>query len=78
MRLLKPDPRVFDLTATRLGVGPTEIVFVDDQPGHVEAARAAGWHAVVHVETSRTISEVERIIAEQGPDRSLADGSARE
>ncbi|MFC4785101.1 HAD-IA family hydrolase [Nocardioides sp. MAHUQ-72] len=64
--LLKPDPAVFELTARRLGVRPAEIVFVDDQPGHVQAARTAGWHAVVHVETARTIAEVERIIAEQG------------
>jgi putative hydrolase of the HAD superfamily len=60
--LLKPDPRVFELTATRLGVQPGEIVFVDDGPGHVEAARAAGWQAVHHVSAADSIREVERLL----------------
>ncbi len=63
--LLKPDPRVFALTAERLGVRPHEIVFLDDVPGHVEAAREAGWHAVVHRTTPESIRDVERIIEEQ-------------
>ena len=63
--LAKPDPRIYELTATRLGVRPEEIVFLDDQPGHVEAARAAGWHGVVHVETRRSIEEIELLIAAQ-------------
>ena len=61
--LVKPDPRIYALTARRLAVEPGEIVFLDDVPGHVEAARAAGWHGVVHVYTRRSIDEVERIIA---------------
>src|SRR6478752_9749169 len=52
--LVKPEPEIYALTARRLAVRPEEIVFLDDQPGHVEAARAAGWHAVVHVETPRS------------------------
>jgi HAD superfamily hydrolase (TIGR01509 family) len=63
--LLKPDPRVFALTAERLRVRSDEIVFLDDVPGHVEAARQAGWHAVLHRTTAESIREVERIIEEQ-------------
>ena len=58
----KPDPAVYALTAERLGVAPDEIVFLDDVPANVEAARAAGWHAVLHVDTERSIAELERII----------------
>lgn len=61
--LMKPDPRIYELTARRLAVRPEEVVFLDDVPGHVEAARAAGWHGVVHVDTARSIEEVEGIIA---------------
>jgi putative hydrolase of the HAD superfamily len=60
--LLKPDPRIFELAATRLGVQPEEIVFLDDQPGHVEAARAAGWQAVHHVSTPDSIREIEGLL----------------
>ena len=63
--LRKPDPRIYVLAAERLGVRPDEIVFLDDVPGNVEAAREAGWHAVVHRTTSESIREVERIIEER-------------
>ena len=61
--LRKPDPRVFELTAARLGVEPHEVLLLDDVAGHVEAARAQGWHGVVHVDTTTSIAALERIIA---------------
>jgi HAD superfamily hydrolase (TIGR01509 family) len=61
--LAKPDPAVYALTVSRLGVEPGETVLLDDAPANVEAAWAAGWHAVLHEETARSISELERIIA---------------
>ena len=59
----KPDPAVYALTAARLGVEGTEIVFLDDVAANVAAARAAGWHAVLHEDAARSIAELERIIA---------------
>ena len=38
-------------------------MFLDDVATNVAAARAAGWHAVLHEETVRSIAELERIIA---------------
>ena len=64
--LSKPDPAVYALTADRLGVRGREIVFLDDVPENVDAARAAGWHAVLHEDTGRSIAEIERIIAAGG------------
>jgi len=64
--LKKPDPAIYALAERRLGVRPGEIVFLDDVPGHVEAARAAGWHAVQHESTPRSIAELERIIGSGG------------
>lgn len=61
--LKKPDPAVFALTASRLGVPAAEIAFLDDVIANVEAARAAGWHAVLHVDTERSIAELEALIA---------------
>ncbi len=61
--LAKPDPAVFRLTEERLGVGPDEIVFLDDHDGHVAAARRLGWHAVVHRSTPESIREVTELLA---------------
>ncbi len=44
--LRKPDPAIYQLTANRLGVAATQILFLDDHGGNVAAARAAGWRAI--------------------------------
>jgi epoxide hydrolase-like predicted phosphatase len=71
--MAKPDPAIYELTASRLGVAPGEIVFLDDAVANVEAARAAGWHAVLHENTDASIAELERIIAAEA---STAGGEA--
>jgi HAD superfamily hydrolase (TIGR01509 family) len=62
--LAKPDPAIYELTRSRLGVRAEEIAFLDDVEVNVAAARAAGWRAVRHEETTRSIAELERIIAD--------------
>jgi FMN phosphatase YigB (HAD superfamily) len=61
--LAKPDPAVFRLTERRLDAEPGEIVFLDDQQRHVEAARALGWHAVLHRSTPESIRQVTELLA---------------
>ena len=60
--LAKPYPEAYDLTTRRLGVEPPEILFLDDVEANVAAARALGWHAVLHLDTAASIQEMERII----------------
>lgn len=62
--LAKPDPAVFRLTEQRLGVEAHEIVFLDDQPQHVSAARELGWHAVHHTDTRESLREVQALLGE--------------
>lgn len=62
--LAKPDPAVFELTWTRIGVAPEEMIFIDDVPGHVDAASRLGIHAICHTRTSRTIAAVTELLAE--------------
>lgn len=57
--LRKPDPAIFELTTTKLGVGANACVFVDDHPGHLGAARDLGMTTVLHRDPVRTIAEVE-------------------
>ncbi|MGH3306860.1 MAG: HAD-IA family hydrolase [Nocardioides sp.] len=64
--LKKPDPAIYALVESRLGVEPEEVVFLDDATANVEAARAAGWRAVLHRSTPGSIAELERIIAAEG------------
>jgi len=41
----KPAPEIFTRALDRLGVAPSEAVFIDDTPVNVEAARRLGLHA---------------------------------
>ena len=43
---LKPDPETFEHVCRELELPPGEILFFDDAPPNVEAARAVGLHAV--------------------------------
>ena len=67
--LAKPDPRIYALVEERLGVAPAEIAILDDHAPHVEAARAAGWHAVLHDGadgtdgTAASIAAIEALLA---------------
>ena len=45
--LRKPDPRIYELALSRLGVTAAESVFIDDAAGNVEGARAVGMSAVL-------------------------------
>ncbi len=60
----KPDPAVYALTTRMLDVAPDAVLFLDDSPWAVEGARAAGWHAVLHVDTPSSIAALERLLAE--------------
>jgi putative hydrolase of the HAD superfamily len=44
--LAKPDLAIFDAAARRFGTAPEDLVFLDDQPVNVDAARQAGWNAL--------------------------------
>ena len=43
----KPDPRIFEIVATRTGHALTELVFVDDRTENVRAAGELGMHALL-------------------------------
>ncbi|NBC22673.1 MAG: HAD-IA family hydrolase [Gammaproteobacteria bacterium] len=44
--VLKPDPRLFRTLLTLMGNGPDEVLFVDDDAVHVDAAAALGMQAM--------------------------------
>ncbi len=47
VQLIKPEPAIFAHAAQRFGLPPEDLLFFDDVPANVAAARAAGWQAEV-------------------------------
>ncbi len=58
----KPDPEAFRITLERLGADPEEVFFVDDVPENIEAARALGIGAHLHVDTDETIRVLDAVV----------------
>jgi putative hydrolase of the HAD superfamily len=46
VRLIKPDPAIYEHTLHGLGVSATETLFVDDREPNIRAARTLGMHAI--------------------------------
>lgn len=57
-QLIKPDPAIFALAQSRFGLPARELVFFDDHPVNVEAARAAGWQAVLFHDAAQAEAEL--------------------
>lgn len=43
---VKPQPEIYEIAATRLGVSPTECVMIDDIPEFCQGAREVGMQAI--------------------------------
>ncbi len=54
----KPDPRAYALLCAELQVAPAELVFLDDVPENVEAARRFGIHGVLHRSSLESIDAI--------------------
>jgi glucose-1-phosphatase len=59
-RSAKPDRAIYDVAAARAKVPLERIFFCDDLPGHVEAARAAGWDAELFVSAAGLVDQLAR------------------
>lgn len=46
VKMIKPDPAIFEHARSWFGGKGTPLVFIDDVAKNIEAARAAGWQAI--------------------------------
>ena len=46
-RVIKPDPRAFEIACERAGRLPEQMVFIDDSAANIKAARALGFDAIL-------------------------------
>jgi HAD superfamily hydrolase (TIGR01509 family) len=65
--MIKPQAEIFELAAGRLGVQPTECVFIDDSPSHCEGARRAGMKTIFYEDFPSFKKQIEKLLA-AGPD----------
>jgi putative hydrolase of the HAD superfamily len=58
----KPDPRMYELGAQRIGAAPGDCVFVDDLAFNLDPARELGMAVVHHTSAASTLAELERLV----------------
>ena len=58
----KPEPEIYELTLTALGVPAAECLFIDDIEVNCVAAREAGMSAVVFLDTDQAIADVRALL----------------
>ena len=58
----KPAPRMYELGAERIGLSPSDCVYVDDLPFNLEPAAELGMATVHHTGPDQTIPELERLL----------------
>jgi epoxide hydrolase-like predicted phosphatase len=61
----KPDPRMYELGAERIGLPPDACVFVDDLPFNLEPAEALGMATVHHTDAGTTVAELEVLLGRE-------------
>ena len=61
VKLIKPEPEIFELAARRFGIEPSQTVFIDDVAKNVEIARAHGWHAIQFITAQQVEADLEAI-----------------
>lgn len=54
----KPEPEAFRIVLDRLDAAPADVLFIDDVPENIEAARAMGIRTHLHEATADTIAAI--------------------
>lgn len=60
--LRKPDPEIFRLTAARIGLPPSECLFVDDTEHNLSGARGLGMGTLFFTGAEGEVAEIERLV----------------
>ncbi|HWT39670.1 MAG TPA: HAD-IA family hydrolase [Dongiaceae bacterium] len=59
---VKPEPEIYEITATRLGVLPHECLMIDDIAEFCDGARAVGMQAVQYISNQQCITDVNALL----------------
>lgn len=58
VKQIKPGPEVFGMAVQRFGVPAESLVFLDDHPANIEAAKALGWQGVLFEDAEQARAEL--------------------
>lgn len=59
--MIKPDPKIFEHTLAKLGVKPSEAIFIDDNIKNVEGAQAVGITGIQFTDTPSLRADLKKL-----------------
>ena len=59
--VMKPEAGIYAQAEQRFGLEPGATVFIDDRKENIEAARARGWHGIIHRDHQDTCVRLARL-----------------
>lgn len=59
----KPEPAIYELTTSMLGVPASEILYLDDFAANIEGAKAAGWRTIHVVDIESALAELDHVLS---------------
>jgi HAD superfamily hydrolase (TIGR01509 family) len=65
--VMKPDSAIYEQAERKFALQPATTVFIDDRGENVAAARARGWHGIVHRNFNDTREALLRLGVEAAP-----------
>jgi FMN phosphatase YigB (HAD superfamily) len=61
VRVIKPDPAIYQHSLDGLGVAPSEALFVDDRESNIDGARALGLSAIQFHSVAQLKDDLEKL-----------------
>jgi putative hydrolase of the HAD superfamily len=58
--LCKPEPEIYRNCLSKLGIQPSEVLFIDDREPNIRAAEALGLHAVLFTDPAGAARQIEQ------------------
>jgi 2-haloacid dehalogenase len=60
-KLIKPDPKIWQVLIERYNILPEESIFIDDNAKNIEVAKKLGFHTIHCVPNINLLEEIEKI-----------------
>lgn len=58
VRCMKPRPAIYEALERSAGFAGADLLYIDDRPENIEAARTRGWQCILHIDPAVTVREV--------------------
>jgi HAD superfamily hydrolase (TIGR01509 family) len=62
VKLMKPEPEIFEYLLSRYGVSASETIFIDDHPPNIRGAKAIGLSTILFKDARQCETELDRLL----------------